>query len=168
MANWDFVVPLDMEIANWLHDEGYPLLPVKAGNRLPTTGEMKAALEAQGNLVLDYPRVTNSFHVFEKGETGYTICIKGFDWDDNVAVPDVMFSIHGMCDLQATILTALSERCGQLVMIPDTGAPVVVFPTILDPHSLTELLWEAHEHCKENNDWEFVAKILYPGPTPQA
>ena len=106
--------------------------------------------------------------MYEKSKTGFTISIRGFDWDDVDAVPYDRFRIRWMCDFQATLLTALSERCGQLAMITDTGAPVVVFPTFLDPHSLTELLWEAHERWEEINTWEFVSKSLYPDPTPQA
>jgi hypothetical protein len=164
MANWDIVLPLDTEIADWLHNEGYPLLPIQPGNRLPSTYEMKSALAAQGNLILDYPSGSNSFYVYEKGADGFTLCIDGFDWDNDEAVPDRLFRIRWMCDLQASLLADLSTDCGQLTMIPESGAPVVVFPTILDAHSLTELLWKAHERWQEINTWEFVCKALYPDP----
>lgn len=158
MANWDFVFAYDAGGAAWIEEMGYPCPSAVSGNRLPSTADMKWALEAQGNLVLDYPEGDNGFYVYEHGETGFTIVIRGFDWDKADTIPAGCFQIRWMCELQAAILITLCQRCGQLLLVADDGGPAVIFQADMDPKQVADLYSEAQS---APDDWAFFFNSLY-------
>jgi hypothetical protein len=63
-----------------------------------------------------------------------------------------------MGELQASILTALSQRYGQLFCYPDTGEPAIVYPTRLEPASLVAFYEEV---VGSEDGWQVVCERLY-------
>ncbi len=162
MANWDFMFAYDQRHAAWLEEMGYPCPPVLSGNRLPTTVDMKWALEAAGNLVLDYPEGDADFYVHEQGEAGFTIVIRGFNWDKAEAIPSGCFAVRWMCELQAALLVTLCRCCGQLFLVADHGGPAVIFQADMDPKQIATLYKEAN---LQEDSWTFFLNALYESPS---
>ncbi len=158
MANWDFVFSYDARWEQWLAEQGYPHPPVLPCNRIPTTGDMKWALAAQGNLVLDYPAGKDRFYVYEQGAEGWTLCIDRFDWSDDNVTPDDFFKIRYWCELYFALLVTLCQRCGQLITYPDTGFTGIILDASCDPKAITLLYEEAD---KNDYDWERFFHKLY-------
>jgi len=158
LANWDLIFPYGAELAGWLDEMGHPRPAILSGNRLPSTADMKWALEQQGGLVLNYPEGDGAFYVYEQGETGFTIVINGFDWDKAEAIPEGCFAIRWMCDLQAAVLVTLCRKCGQLSLIQDSGGPAVVFEADMDPARVAALHRESDAH---GDSWAFFFNALY-------
>jgi len=160
MANWDFVFPYDERAETWLTQHNYVHPLVLPGNRPPTTADIKSALNEQGNLILDYPNGDDDFYVFERGQEGFTICIRGFNWNDDNATPkESSFAIRWMGELQSTVLAALSRRCGQLSMWPDSGAPAIIFQAGDHPKVINALWNEANQGDKDS--WAYFFEQMY-------
>ena len=145
MANWDFVFAYDTRFEEWLTEQGYPHPPVRPGNHLSTTTDMKWALGEQTNLLVNYPAWRDRLYIYGLGMDGFVLCIDGFDWDDDTAVPDECFRIRYMSDLQCVLLVTLCQRCGQLYIYRDTGEPAVIFEPESDPSEIYEAYCAAED-----------------------
>ncbi len=123
MANWDFVLPYSLEAKVWFVQRDLCVPPVLPNNRAPTTADIKWALELHSDLSLIFPQFKDEFYVPEQENERLRICIRGFDWDNEHAIPENgCFSMRSQPESGFAVLVTLCQRCGQLLMWPDTGA----------------------------------------------
>ena len=122
MSNFEIVMTYDDEYAEWLHQQGYPHPPVRPGNEMPTTADMKWALEAFDDLVFDYPAGEQELDVRVEGDATAGFDVRDFDWDESNTIPGDCFVVHGHTGTILSVLIKLCERCGQLLFYPDSGA----------------------------------------------
>src|SRR5579884_2440166 len=113
MANWDIVSAYKDEDAAWLREQGYPHPAVRPGNEMPTTAEMKWALEAEEGLSFEYPPAEEE--LYGEDEQGDGFVISGFDWSDNRTIPGDYFTVRGS-EVLLSVLIRLCGRCGQLYL----------------------------------------------------
>lgn len=156
MANWTVIAPYSENDAAWLRKEGFPAPHVRDGNEMPSTADLKWALEAAEGLEFEYPSGEDEFHA--ESEAG-GLEISGFDWDDDPSTAGDHFMARGGDDLLA-LLVRLCERCGQLYYCPDTGDPAIVLTATLDPQAVAELHAEA---CEQEDPWAYFFEQMY-GP----
>lgn len=158
MANWDLVSPYTAEDAAWLRNLGLPHPAVRPGNQMPTTADMKWALEADDRLVFEYPREDEELYAWVEGtQPRDGLVAHGFDWDADHSIPGDHFFIRGS-EVVLSVLVRLCGRCGQLFCVPDSGAPAVVLDATLDTAAVRELYDEA---CARVDSWEFFFKQMY-------
>jgi hypothetical protein len=143
MANWDNVFPYDQTIADWLAEQGYPRPDCGAGNRLPTTGELYAALKALGHF-----------------KEPLNVNVDRFDWDDLSSAPESLFTIRGELDAELRLLAKLSETCGQFYVHPDGGEPAMVVEAGLD---LARIAAIYEEVAYGEDGWTRFFKAAYGG-----
>ena len=141
MGNWNFVFPYSRQSAEWLEKQGMPHLPVEPGNRLPTTSQVVAALEAIG-----------------ADKNPPSILVDDFDWDDDGFVPENAFKMKGDRLTQFRLLVELSSTCGQLWFYPDTGECPVVFSCGMAPDSTNRIYQAAEE---SDDSWQFFHERMY-------
>ena len=148
MANHDFVLAYSAEIENWLRTEGCNVPIARPGNRYPTMPEVVAAVEAEGLRVLvddEYimvllppeapPVVQAMTHLVKFMETrdrqvvesassqplSYLVRIHSFRWEELNVNDKACTTMRGNFPLELFLVRNLTERCGQLVLYPDTG-----------------------------------------------
>ena len=143
MANWDHVLPYDEQVWEWLESECYPHPAVQPGNRLPSSGDVKWALSGAG-----IP--ANAFLVIDDN----------FDWNNNAFIPKAL-RMRGESLLELRLLTKLSERCGQLLLYPDSGEVAVVVDRSLDPQLVASL---REDLSSAENGWRRFFAQLYAPP----
>jgi hypothetical protein len=160
MANWNFVSAYDDDSVAWLREQGYFHPAVRPGNVMPTTAEMKWALEAEETLIFDYPRSDGQLRATREGGSGGTcLVLEGFDWEDARSIPGDYFTVRGS-DVVLSVLIRLCARCGQLYFYPDTGDPAIVLDASLDAEAVAELHAEA---CEMADGWAYFFEQMY-GP----
>ena len=157
MANFDLVSVYKKEDANWLREQGYPRPKARKGNEMPSTADMKWALEAEDSLSFDYPSSDQELHGEDDGGSGFVI--RGFDWDDDRTIPGDHYIVRGTATI-LSVLIRLCERCGQLYVYPDSGDPSIVLDSSLDGKAVVELYVEAAEHP---DPWTYFFSQMY-GP----
>jgi hypothetical protein len=163
LANWDFVFPYNQEHKEWFLQQNLPHPDVMVGNRLPTTADMKWALEQREDIIFDYPPGCEEMVVYERNATGYEICISGFDWAIDTALPQHdSFKMRWMGVLRSAILTSLCQRCGQLLMWPDTGVPAIIFQADQDSLVVAKIWSDSIVH--EENAWAHFFERMYGDP----
>lgn len=187
MANHDFILIYSDEIAKWLRGEGCSVPAVLPGNRYPTKEEVVAAVEAEGlqrtvNVEeimvlppLDAPSSIEAqthalrFMEVSGGEVvqsavrpplSYLVLIHCFDWDELNVNKTTSITMRGNFPLELFLVRRLTERCGQLVLYPDTGDPPVVVESG-DDIGRTASVWL--EAVNEEISWaEFYQRIASP------
>lgn len=151
MANYDYLLVYSDEIERWLQGEGCCVPSVLPGNRNPTMQEMVAAVEAEGlravvedeeitvvppanapalihgmTRAIKYVEVRDGELIESRPPLSYLARIHSFHWDELNANPNASITMRGNFALELFIVRNLAERCGQLVLYPDTGDPPVV------------------------------------------
>lgn len=106
MPTWHYVIEYGQQVWDWLESECYPHPALREGNRLPSTGDLKWALEATEN-----PPVAS------------LIIDDTFDWNDDAFIPKSV-RMRGELLAELQLLIKLSERCGPLLLY-EAGLPVV-------------------------------------------
>ena len=112
MSNWDFVTAYDSQATDWLAEQRLPFPAVRPGNRLPSTLEITTA--------------------WRKYDHDMLILIDNFRWNDDHYIPETYFKMKGDWRVELNVLTDVCNKCGQLWMYPDTGAPAIVIDAMLD------------------------------------
>ncbi len=105
----------------------------------------------------DYDRIPSSEDdelLVDHVEDGYGIRIAGFDWVNRHYVPGDHFAIYGRSPLSLAILIKLCERCGQLLVYPDTGEPPIVLDATMDADGVYTL-------HSESESWEECFEEMY-------
>jgi hypothetical protein len=157
MSNWNIISPYKRDDAKWLRERGYPRPRAWRGNSMPTTADMKWALESFDTFEFEYPSGEQELRV--DAESGGLIDIRGFDWDAPTSIPGDHFVIQGELGM-LQLLIKLCERCGQLYLYPDTGDPPIVLDASLDPAAVYELWTEANEQDPDKQ-WTFFFEEMY-------
>ena len=182
MANHDFLLVYDEAVHTWLRGEGCSVPPVRPGNRYPTKEEVTAAVEAQG---LQAVVQGESIDVVPAPESPATVkkmtklvefwdCVDGrlvergsplarlvtihsFHWDELNVEEKASITMRGNFPLELFIVRELTDRCGQLVVYPDTGdPPVIVEPG--DDIGRKASIWV--EQVKTDDSWaEFYRRV---------
>ena len=158
MANWAFVFVYNDELAEALRKRGHPCPAVRPGNEMPTTADMKWALNALENLVFDIPAGEGELYGTDE-RSGYGFRIHGFDWDEDRTIPGESFAVRGSQTL-LPVLIKLCQRCGQLFLHPEDDEPEIVLDVSLDAQAVLDLWHEADEF---GHDWEDFYEQLYGG-----
>jgi len=160
MANWHVISAYADNFAAWLRGQGLPHPAVRPGNQIPTTAEMKWALEADERLVFHYPTGDGELWArVEGGTRSAGLIISGFDWDADRWTPGDHFFIRGS-DVLFSVLIRLCQRCGQLYLYPDSGAPAIVLDARLKPKTVARLHREA---CQRPDPWPYFFERMH-GP----
>jgi hypothetical protein len=157
MSNFELISAYNEEDAAWLREQGYPHPAVRPGNEMPSTADMKWALEEDEELSFDYPRGEEELYGTNAERHGFRI--SGFDWDDNPSCPGEYFTVRSS-DVILAALIRLCARCGQLLLYPDSGAPSIILDAALDAEAVSELYAEAVER---EDGWEYFFERMY-GP----
>jgi hypothetical protein len=155
MANFELVSAYKKEDAAWLREHGYPRPKARRGNKLPSTTDMKWALDGEVSLVFDYP--DSDEELYGQVGSGSRFVIRGFDWNDDRPPPADHFVVRG-AELILPVLIKLCERCGQLYVYPDSGAPSIILDSSLDGTAVSELYAEANEQA---DPWAFFFTQMY-------
>lgn len=148
MANWDHVLPYTREFADWLEEQGYPGPPVRAGNRLPSTGEICAAVRMLAGGGEPGQSEGDRLYVSVEGEPEWVLCLSGLAWDDAAAVPAESFRVRGLPEYEVPLLIDLAEQCGQLLAFPDSGE----VPLLVEPGQSPEVVAAAYRVAQEDAD----------------
>src|SRR5690349_10542207 len=93
MSNFDVVKVYTKEDAAWLREHGYPRPKARKDNQMPSTADMKWALEAEEGLSFEYPR--SDQELCGEDETGSRFRIDGFGWEDDRTIPGDYFIVRG-------------------------------------------------------------------------
>lgn len=157
MANYDYVFAYDTRYEQWLTQQGYSHPAVQPANRLLATGDLKWALATYPSLTFD-GRFTFGRYIHEQGNDAYVLCIEGFDWNDDMAQPGECFKVRGDPLWEFTLLVKLCQRCGQLLLYPDTGSPAVILNATNDPEQIHTLWREAYTR---DDGWLYLHQKLY-------
>jgi hypothetical protein len=160
MANFDLVISYTEEVAADFGERGLPHPPVAAGNEMPSTSDLLRALNALENVEFDVPDRGEDDLYVQDAERDHGIRIRGFDWEDRRTTPGDSFAIYGRGPLSFALVIKLCERCGQLVLYPDSGDPPVVCDAAWDAEAVHELYREA---VQEEDSWRFFFEQAY-GP----
>jgi hypothetical protein len=126
---------------------------------MATTAEMKWAIEGEKGLCFDYPRPDDD-EWYGQNESGAGFIVSGFDWNDDHSIPGEYFTVRGT-EVILAVLTRLCERCGQLYILPDSGAPSIVLDSSLDAKVVTDLYKEAD---RQEDPWTYFFGAMY-GPS---
>ncbi|MGH7174495.1 MAG: hypothetical protein ACRELG_29870 [Gemmataceae bacterium] len=159
MANFDLISTYTDDDAAWLREQGYPCPIVQQDNEMPTTADMKWALEAEEGLSFDYPIRSSEDELYGVDEEGSGFRIRGFDWDEERSIPGDYFTVYGTMTI-LSVLIRLCQRCGQLYVYPDSGAPAIILDASLDSGAVAELYAEAWE---QQEAWAYFFEKMY-GP----
>jgi len=157
MANFELVFAYGASDAAWLQEQGYPHPAVQQGNEMPTTADMKWALEAEEGFSFEYPQADEELSGEDEAGSGFSI--SGFDWDEDCTIPGDSFILRGS-GIILSVLIRLCERCGQLYLYPDSGAPAIVLDASLNPVAVAELYAEADD---QEDAWAYFFQKMY-GP----
>jgi hypothetical protein len=157
MSNFNLVFAYDQRAADWLEGRGHPHAAVRPGNCVPTTADMKWALDSIEDFVFDSPSGEEELSVDEGN--GCWMGIDGFDWDAPNTIPGDCFYIQGGPGM-FQLLIKLCERCGQLYFVPDTGAPAIVLDASLDAATVYDLWIEV---CQDHpyDAWTIFFEEMY-------
>jgi hypothetical protein len=160
VANFDLVLTYTEDVAAEFRNNGLPHPPVAAGNEMPSTNDLLWALESLDNADYDVPERGEGDLDVSDTQGRHRFRIGGFDWEDRRTTPGDSFVIYGRGPLSFALLIKLCERCGQLVLYPDSGDPAVVFDAEWDVQAVYELYCEA---VREEDSWRFFFEQAY-GP----
>jgi len=154
MGNWEHVLPYSADYAQWLGQQGYPCPLALPDNREPTTDDILWALSHYPTLriIIDPPYLRAS-----EDALSYVLQIEGFDWNKPTAVPKY-FAMRGDAFWEIALITTRSQRCGQLVIFPDTGASSLVLDAASDPDYYAAV-WT--QSFAEDDDWMYIHQTLY-------
>jgi hypothetical protein len=142
MSNKEIIWPYDEKTVDWLKSRDAPYPPLRPGNRVPTTGEMKNTIESIVGYPLDYP--AGNYLDVKDPRSDDMITLDYFDWSDDAAMPGICdaaprggFTVRDMCPLLARILVAVCQNCGQLVLMNEGGGTILIFDAHTDPEDIT-------------------------------
>src|SRR5579862_8422382 len=161
MANFDFVSVYDEEDAAWLAERGYDHPAVRPGNEMPTSADMKWALEAEDTISFNRP--SEEEELYGKNDNGSSFEVSGFDWDHDNSIPGEYFTVRGSSAI-LSVLIRLCQRCGQLYLYPDTGDPPIVLDQGSDAQAILKICAEARD---QEDQWAYFFKHMY-GPRKAA
>jgi hypothetical protein len=162
VANFDMVFVYDRKVAADLNKRKLVHPGVRRGNRMPTTGDLRWAVDALDNATYDVsPRPDDDEWSVQEANEEYWIRIGGFDWAKPTSIPGESFVIYGGTSrLGIAIVIKLAERCGQLVIWPDSGDP----PIIVDGDDDATIVADCyHEFLEQSDEWETYFERMY-GP----
>lgn len=187
MANHDFVLVYRDGIEQWLRGEGCCVPTVLPGNRYPTMQEVVAAVEAEGlqalvngeDIMVLPPRdapssieaQTHTLRYMEvsggevvesavRSPVSYLVLIHSYRWDELNVNETASITMRGNFPLELFLVRRLTERCGQLVLYPDTGDPPVVIESGDDVGRIASVWLEA---VSDQISWaEFYRRIAAP------
>ena len=152
MANHDYLLVYSTVIEECLRRERCRVPVARQGNRYPNLQEVVAAVEAEGFPVVvegEYvmvlpppdapPDVQIPAHVVKFVEfrnrqvvdaprppLSYLVQIHSFRWEELNINEKASITMRGNFPLELFLVRRLAERCGQLLLYPDTGDPPVV------------------------------------------
>jgi hypothetical protein len=158
VANFELLSAYTQDDAAWLDCEGCPRPAVRSGNRMPTTAELRWALETGDEFEFDEPDADDE-ELCGTDSRGQGFAISGFDWDRPGAAPDEYVTVRGS-DVLLPALVRLAGKCGQLYLYPDSGAPPIVVEPDLDADAVAELYTEA---CEREDGLAYFYEQMY-GP----
>jgi hypothetical protein len=161
VANFELLSPYTKDDAAWLDGEGCPHPAVRSGNRMPTTAELRSALETGDEFEFDDPTADDD-ELYGTDSNGQGFAISGFDWDRPGSAPDEYIKVRGS-EVILPALIRLAEKCGQLFLYPDSGAPPIVVEPDLDADAVAELYAEA---CEREDGLTYFYEQLY-GPAAE-
>ncbi len=160
MSNHDLIFPYAAHFDEWLTQQGYPHPAVRPGNRLPTFDDIDWALAAYPELEIE-PRWSSddSRSVVEKNQIGYALYFEHLNWKTHMAEPESDFmTVRGSRHWEFALLIKLGERCGQLVLYPDTGEPAVILDSDSDLRRIDQ---EWSEASSRPDPWAYLYEPLY-------
>lgn len=159
MANFELVFVYNREAAADFRKRGLPHPKVRRGNQMATTADLRWAIDELDFATFDdRPRGDEEWSV-QHAEDEYWIRICGFDWDMPNSIPGESFVIYGgTTKLALAILIKLAERCGQLLVYPDSGAPPIVIDEDLDADEVHTIYSEFE--C-EPDAWNLFFQEMY-------
>jgi hypothetical protein len=160
MANFDLVLAYDAKSAGELRKQRLLCPDPRPDNRMPTTADLRWAVDALDNATYDCgPRNDDEEWCVQEVDEAYWIRIAGFDWSKPNSTPGESFFIYGgTSQLGIAIVIKLAERCGQLIIWPDSGAP----PIIVDGDDDAKSTYETYvEFGAEADDWEPYFEQMY-------
>jgi len=161
MANFDLVFVYDKRFAAYFEERGLPHPKVGAKNEMPNANDLLWAIDALE--FADYDRIPYSDDdelLVDHIDDGYGIRIAGFDWANRHYVPGDDFAIYGRGPLSLAILIKLCERCGQLLVYPDTGEPPIVLDATMD----ADAIYTLHS---QGNSWKEFFEAMYGAKKPK-
>jgi hypothetical protein len=164
VSNYDLVRAYDEDYARWLDERGHPRPAVCEGNRLPTPSEVLAVLG----------EIPDSELEVKVGDPYVFLCPEGSgrngpywlrsqaparsSWEDETWDALGYFTVRGGWERELLVVIALTARCGQLLIYPDTGAVAVIVDSQDDPSTVTHLLDEA---ANEPDEWQAFHRLRY-------
>ena len=159
MANFDLVFVYRREAAADFRRRKLPRPKVRRGNQMATTADLRWAVDALDDATYDeLPRGDDEWSVQHSREK-YWIRIGGFDWNNPNSIPGDSFVINGgTSPLSLAVLIKLAERCGQLLVYPDSGAPPIVIDEEMDPEAVHAIYTEFEA---EPDGWELFFQEMY-------
>ena len=158
MANFEILSPYTEDDAAWLGKQGCLRPAVRPNNRMPTTADLRWALEAEDEFEFDYPTADDE-ELHGTDRRGHGFAVSGFDWDRLESAPDESVAVRGS-DVLLPVLIRLAGRCGQLFLYPDSGAPPIVIEAGLDAEAIAEVYAEA---CDLDDGLAYFYEQMY-GP----
>ena len=114
-------------------------------------------IDAEEEFSFDYPREEQQLYGTDASGNGFAI--EGFDWDADRTIPGDFFTVYGS-EVILSVLIRLCERCGQLYLYPDSGAPAIVLDASLEAGAVAELYAETYEM---KDAWSYFFENMY-GP----
>lgn len=187
MANHDFILPYSPETEGWLRKEGCVVPASRPDSRHPNMQEVIEVVESQGLGAVvdgeyvyvvpppDAPSVVDEmtravqFIDFDEGRAvespnrpplSYLVVIHCFAWEELNINEKRSITMRGNFPLELFLVHDLTERCGQLLLYPDTGDP----PVVLEPGCDVERMASAWlEAVEEDGSWaDFYQRINRP------
>jgi hypothetical protein len=161
MANFDLVFVYDKKGAAEFEERGLPHPKVGAKNEMPNANDLLWAIDSLE--FADYDRIPYSDNdelLVDHIDAGYGIRIAGFDWANRHYVPGEDFAIYGHRLLSLAILIKLCERCGQLLVYPDTGEPPIVLDATMNADAVDTL-------HSQSESWEEFFEAMYGAKKPK-
>jgi hypothetical protein len=158
VANFELLSPYTDDDAAWLDGEGCPHPVVRPGNRMPTTADLRWALEEGDEFAFDDPTGDDK-ELYGTDKRGQGFAVSGFDWDRPGSAPDDYIKVRGS-EVLLPALIRLAGRCGQLFLYPDSGAPPIVIEAGLDAEAVAQVYAEA---CEMEDGLAYFYERMY-GP----
>jgi hypothetical protein len=161
MANFDLVLVYNEKASAEFEDRGLSHPKVGSGNEMPDANDLIWAIDALEFADYDcIPYSEDGELIVDHLKAGYGIRIEGFHWERRNYAPGDNFVIYGRGSLSLAILIKLCERCGQLLLWPDTGEPAIVLDATMDADAVSEL------HSKSDS-WDEFFEAMYGAKRPK-
>ena len=158
MSNFDLVFVYAPDHAEEFRERGLPHPEVRPDNEMPTTNDLLWAVGTFKNLSYDrLPRSEDGELTIHDEKTDCWFSVEGFDWEKRNYIPGDYFTLRGRGYAAFALLIRLCERCGQLVLYPDTGEAPIVFDATLDAETVDEL----HTEAQNDDDWGPFFEQMY-------